>query len=253
MAKPVVFPADFSEALRVAKISTDPSKAALDDAAEAVFWVAQRLVTASSIPTIGEIREIADKLDEIQRACLTVLQAVQLPEPLPGKSMFNGPAHALNRSRDPLVIALLDAANGPDGSEKGGVKIAQALHMIAWMASCAKAARDQFAAGVRREKASRQDPAARSPARELGFAMIETYPALTGRKLRFSRKKPGPESGGELDGPLIRYLMQLFECARRNLSRDPERAQLVDLREWHPSRETLAAWINQYRRAAGEL
>lgn len=247
--KAVLFPADFREALNVAGTDADPGEQALFNAAVSVFDMAHKVISAHFVPRIGQIREVLDALGEIERACLTVssLTIARLSAPLPAENAPDALALELSRSRDPLVLALLDAASALDDGEADGRLLAQALSMIAKLGSWSGASREQFATGTTREKVSQQDPAARSRARSLGTALIETYVALSGGKVGFSRIKPETEDAGAPTGPLIRYLEHLFERARHNLSLDPERAQLSSLREWNPSLEALADWIRRFR------
>ena len=237
----LLFPDDFIGALRAARVKAAPDERTLFEAAAAVLYVAQKVVSAQSIPSIGQIRAVCDTLGEIELACLTVSRRIAEPS-WAAEAAAGTLAQELSRSRKPVVIALLDAAASAGERDED---VAEALLTNAKLGSWAGAAREQFEVGLKREEISREHAAARSPARTLAFALIDSFVALTGEGPRFSREKP--ERGGGPGGPLIRYLTHLFERARHNLSLDPERAGLRDQRAWNPTAETLASWITQFR------
>ena len=172
--------------------------------------------------------------------------------PVPEESALEALTQALSRSQDPVVIALLSALGAPeDGNPDGrAVTLARTLLEVDQLRAWAEAARRQYEAGGTSQKRSRASATARSPARELGFALIQTYIRLTGREPPFSRKRPDAEGAGEPTGPLIRYLQHLFECGRRTLAANPETAELAQEREWNPSAETLGSWITYARKEA---
>jgi hypothetical protein len=239
--KAVLFPADFPEALKVAGIKAEPSEQAFFDSATAIFYVADKVISAQ-MQAIGQVREVGNILGEIQRACLTVSRLIRrrLPASLLAGNGLDALAHELSRSVDPVVIALRDAASALDGGEADGRRLALALLMDARLGSWSGTAREQYAARMTREKALPEDLPAHSPARTLGFALIESYMALTDNK-------PDFEGGGEPPDPLIRYLVHLFERARQNLSFDSERGELQHWREWNPLEDTLGTWIKLFR------
>jgi hypothetical protein len=153
-------------------------------------------------------------------------------------------ANLLTRRCDPLIQALRDAMSVPGAND--GSALLQGLLILDRLGGAAGAARKQFEQSLARERASGKDAAARSPMRELGLALIDTWVAFTGKPPRFSR----PSDGGAPSGPLIRYLICLFARARNNLAAQPERHELAPGRRWSPAPETLAAWIRQHRRTA---
>ena len=246
---PLLLPKDFGTALKEAGIDGCPDVEALFRAALSAFLPAQRVVSAQHSPGIGEIRHVGMVLGEIEQACLAALKPIvaQMAVLIPEEDAPGTLACMLLRSRDPVVIALLSAVGAPeDGNLDGQVAtLARVLLATDQLRDWAGAARKQYEAGVASQKQSRASPAARSPARELGLVLIQSYVQLTGRQPAFSRKPPNAEGAGEPTGPLIRYLQHLFGCARRALAADPEQARLVQKRAWNPSAETLGSWVTR--------
>jgi hypothetical protein len=253
-ARPLLLPADFRSALTAAGIEASPSEDALFQAAFAVAHPVHGVVSAHFSPRVGQIRAVGETLEAIEQACLAGLRLI-----IPGWPGLAPPErdqaalrHALGHSRDPVIVALLDAAAALDRVDAR--ELAKTLHAIDRLGAWAGAAGAQYAAGLRRERVSREDPAARSPARALGFALIDTYVALTGADLTFGRPSPKsadrPRQQRDTDptGPLVRYLAHLFARARATLAADPELAGLAQRREWNPTPETLAEWIGRARK-----
>ena len=198
---------DFGAALEVAGIDARPGAEALVKAAQSVALIAQGVVSAQHSPGIGEIRHVGEVLGEIEQACLASLQAIltQMTETIPEENGLQALARALSRTRDPVVIALLGALGAPDDKKPEGrsLALAQMLSAVDTLRFCAQAAAAQYASGVASQKRSRACPAARSPARELGLALIQSYVLLTGKAPSFSRKPPGSEGAGEPTGRLV--------------------------------------------------
>lgn len=194
----VLSPADFTSALKHARSQADPGVDALAEAAASVDPAAQRVVSARHSPALEEIRSIGKVLGEIERGCLSATRPIveQLEEEIPEENALETLARELRRSRDPVVIALLNTASAFGGDETDGRLLAQTLLAIDRLRAWARASRIQFEAGAAREKQSRKSPEARSPARIFGFALIESYASLTGGKPRFARKSDGGAPGG---------------------------------------------------------
>ena len=242
-----LFPADFLAALTAAGIQEDPGEEARQRAAESVATSVQWLVSKSYRPSMPDLRETGELLGEIEHACekaLTIIydRLALLPSIADSTEAL---AHVIQTSLNPMIMGLLDVSRGMSGGSDG-TTLAQAILATESLRSWARGARMQQEAGMRRETASRKDWAARSPERMLGVALIGTYQALSDQPLGFSRGSSGI-AVGKPTGPLIRYLLCLFECARQSLSQDPEFAPLAKHRHWNPSPETLAAWVIQVR------
>ncbi len=252
-----LFPADFLTALTAAGIKEDPGEEARRNAAESVAISVQRLVSHAYQSPMPDLRETGELLGEIEHACEKALTIIfdRLASLPPIADSTEALAHVIQASLNPMIMGLLDVSKGMGGGSDGTM-LAQVILATDSLRCWARGSRMLQESGMKRETASRQDWAARSPGRMLGVALIETYRALSDRPLSFSRGSSGI-AVGEPTGPLIRYLLCLFECARQSLSQDPEFAPLAERRDWNPSLETLAAWVTQVRKddleRSGEL
>ena len=243
----LLFPDDFRAAMAVAGIEVQTDEATLQVHAEYANTVVQAALSAQVSPALGDLQATAAALAAIRDNCETALapilahlQPLAIDESEPRASL----AGALMRSQDPLIIALLDVALGCDGGEDCDARLADALLAIDRLRSWADAAGRQFAAGIASRRKARQSPELRSPARAFGFALIRSYIDLTGRLPTFARGM-----NETAYGPLIIYLTHLFACVRDRLPGVDGHAELARARDWHPPAETLADWIERFRKA----
>jgi hypothetical protein len=149
---------------------------------------------------------------------------------------------------DPVLIALRDAAaslphlraagDAPDDDAPAAV-------MIAYLADLAAKA---FGDGIQRYEVERaQQGRQRSAA--FGQGLIAIYVAGTGRKPSFSRASENSPVPGMLGGPLIRFLIRMYELIREKIS--PTMFKLLPREVLGPSPETFTDWIKAFREDAG--
>jgi len=241
---------DLQAALNASGYRGEVSTDALETSAEAIDAVAQFVLTAQELPGIGALRATQAALQDVEDRCGGILGLIQplVEHSATEQVTADSVARALAVSRDPLAVALLDAAQSLGGGEQGEKCLSKVLLAVNELMVWAQAAGAQFEAGIRREKVSRTGTVERSPARAAGMEVIRVYRLLTGQPIRFSRGAAGSARAGEPGGPLIRFLTETFAALRRRVAATPEYTAHIRDRSWSPDRETLASWIRQARK-----
>ena len=120
----------------------------------------------------------------------------------------------------------------------------QALRDVAELAAVAAA---QISAGIARTKRD-QAVESRLKAQALGLEATHTYCLLTGRPARISRIPDGYKGApGTPTGPLIRFLNELYDCARNRLIALDGNRDAADIEALNPKSETLVGWIRAFK------
>ena len=85
--------------------------------------------------------------------------------------------------------------------------------------------------------------------RELGLVVIATYAALTGRPVRVSRRNATKaQRGGEVTGPLVRFVLATFDQIRDRLAQESTLQPFGTSRAFNPTAATIALWAREYNR-----
>jgi hypothetical protein len=103
-----------------------------------------------------------------------------------------------------------------------------------------------FSSGHATAKAARRTSAMRSRAQALAFALIDSYVSLTGHAVGLSRKSDGADAGAPT-GPLVRFLLLLFERIRDAVARHPAVQDLANVSSLNPQPETVVHWVKAWR------
>jgi len=264
---------DLRDALARAEFTEFPDEKVLNRAAFTASIAAQAVIAQTLSPPLHVLDAHATALGGIERGCRESVEAVL--RRLPTLPSHTGRRQALRdhleKSMDPVIFAIRDAAAsdgvpgpsvlasmttaaGRSGGEaeahagrmsphsQGADRLADALMYVGQVGDWAAVAREQYEAGRKRETTTRDQEGSLS--RAFAYKLIETYKKVSGRRLKFSRG-----DGERPAGPLIDYLVLLFERVRGKLEADPAQALVAKERDWSPSLETLALWITLYREA----
>lgn len=104
--------------------------------------------------------------------------------------------------------------------------------------------------GLTSHSQTRADRRGAKPAhagRDLGFVVMVAYEALTGWPVRVSRRNATKsQAGGEVTGPLVRFVAAVFARIRLGLARDRTLKPFQIHRSFNPTPATIAAWAREY-------
>lgn len=256
---------DLSAALRTARKTTVAGSLSLEDEAKAASRAVQKAVAGCSVLRMPRFDEWIEALRGIETACASAVEEVtrRLPESPPYADADVLP-RLIAHSRDPVVRALRGAATAHALSEGRGVsaddveaaeqppaaELADIIVRMARLGGWAASAKEGFAAGRGREKALQDEVT--SPGRELGFRLIGIYLRAIGAT-RPTLSRPSNKNGaGRPGGPLIRYLVHLFDGIQARLAGEVAYARIARNRSLAPSPETLASWIAAYQKQPNE-
>jgi hypothetical protein len=245
---PLVDPHDFGQAIMAAGLSIKPRREDVETAAAVASKFAWDVVTVQLEPSIPTMRRMAGEFGNIVRATNKLVDL--LIKPLgalqPTDDVMAELVRRLSNSQDPRYLNLLSSIEAGDESAHGATLFAKKILSLRELADWHQATSDRVMDAVTRERRSRTSIEMRSRPREFGWVLVASYVSLTGKSPGMSRKAPGPHEG-KLDGPLIRFLRQMFLCVRQTIERSPEIAGLAEDRVWNPSDEALRAWVIYFR------
>ena len=224
-----------------------PALSAAERAIDQTLRALQRPEPISLLTVADDLRAIGKRGRPALRRLLP-----ELPAALAAANPRAAVADLLTHSDVTAIIALLDAASSDAGSERGAAVLADAIVKPSNLRPWAQAAERQYAAAAtsRVPGAAVADPVPDSGClgRSVGFCLIATYVALSGRRAGASRVDGRYEHEGTPTGPLIRYLVELYSRLHAHLAADGFTRHLAGERLWSPTPETLVPWIDDYRR-----
>lgn len=155
-------------------------------------------------------------------------------------------ARQLSMSLDPVVLALLGAAQATSTGAARENVLAETVFALLRFEGWASAAADQFSAGIKATNAARREEV-RKKAMLFGTTIIDAYNQVTGHDVAISRHPPGHHDEGKPTGPLIRFASHMYKTLRGHCAATTNLAHVAESEALAPSPETLVDWVKHYR------
>lgn len=282
---PLIDAADIRAALEHAFAtgnSVAPPSRALAASTAAIHAAAWAQIKRLADPGITELDETQRKLDAIVRHTRSAIEAFGADLTVENDA---APVLHVTDARAPLTPLLSAIETGARAAsvDDPTAAVNDAVRTMANLNLWADAAARAFAAGRQaRDAADRRSPAASvrgSPihaavlalssddpssamaerrttrpravpahaGRDLGLVVLAAYAELTGRPVRVSRRSSTKShAGGDVSGPLVRFVFVTFERIRQRMAQEPTLQEMPVSRAFNPSGATIAAWAREF-------
>jgi hypothetical protein len=240
---------DFSIALKASNIDSLADEQHLINTAHLANRAVSYVLSAKRLPHKRKLAASVKVLTSIETYCRSVIGKLLSEIPLSEHENCSeiDLGRALASSNSVALVGLLSACTNLGDPLSGPQTLAGLLVNVEKLADCAAAAANQLQAGADNTH-DYSEQGKRNLPEQFAHCLIASYVGLTKSEPRHSRRSPDRSNENEVSGPLIRYLQSLFKRLPAAIADHPWTADLASDPGWSPKPETIASWIDSYRK-----